>query len=40
LLVANGILTTYVESAWTLTFLRLTQPKEGKGIPPTLPANA
>jgi hypothetical protein len=27
-LVANGIITTYSESAWTLTYLRLTQPKE------------
>ncbi len=27
-LVANGILTTYSESVWTLTYLRLTQPKE------------
>lgn len=27
-LIANGILTTYSESVWTLTYLRLTQPKE------------
>ncbi len=26
-LVANGILTAYLESVWTLTYLRLTQPK-------------
>jgi hypothetical protein len=26
-LVANGVLTAYLESVWTLTYLRLTQPK-------------
>jgi hypothetical protein len=28
LLVFNGILTAYLQSAWTLTYLRLTRPKE------------
>ena len=28
LLVVNGILTAYIESVWTLTYLRLTRPKE------------
>ena len=28
LLVFNGILTAYIESVWTLTYLRLTRPKE------------
>lgn len=30
LIVAQGILTSYVESVWALTFLRLTRPPEGK----------
>jgi hypothetical protein len=40
LLVANGILTAYLESIWTLTYMRLTRPTEGQEIPPALPANA
>jgi len=28
LLILNGVLTTYVQSAWTLTFMRLTKPQE------------
>ena len=28
LLILNGVLTTYIQSAWTLTFMRLTQPQE------------
>jgi hypothetical protein len=28
LLVLNGILTAYLQSAWTLTYMRLTRPKE------------
>ena len=40
LIVAQGILTSYVESVWTLTFLRLTRPPEGKGALESLPANA
>jgi hypothetical protein len=31
LLVAGGILTTYTESLWTLTFLRLRRPRENTG---------
>jgi hypothetical protein len=37
-LVANGILGTYTGSAWTLTYLRLTKPKEE--TPAALPPNA
>jgi hypothetical protein len=40
LVVANGILTTYVGSVWTLTYLRLTGLGEDKEIAPALPANA
>jgi hypothetical protein len=40
MLVANGILTTYVGTVWTLTYLRLTRPGENKEIAPVLPANA
>jgi hypothetical protein len=40
LIVAQGILTSYVESVWALTFLRLTRPPEGKGALESLPANA
>jgi hypothetical protein len=40
LLVANGILTGYIESVWALTFLRLTRPREGMGTPEALPADA
>jgi uncharacterized membrane protein len=40
LLVANGILTGYLESVWALTFLRLTRPKEGMATLETLPADA
>jgi len=40
LIVARGILTTFVQSAWTLTFLRLTRPGEKTGVPEALPANA
>jgi len=40
MLVANGILTTYVGSVWTLTYLRLTRPGENKDIAPVLSANA
>lgn len=40
LIVAQGVLTSYVESVWALTFLRLTRPPEGKGAPESLPANA
>jgi hypothetical protein len=40
LLVANGILTGYLESVWALTFLRLTRPKEGTATLEALPADA
>ena len=40
LIVAQGILAAYVESVWTLTFLRLTQPRESTGSPEVLAANA
>lgn len=40
LIVAQGILTSYVETVWTLTFLRLTRSPEGKGVLESLPANA
>ena len=28
LLVLNGVVTSYIESAWTLTYMRITQPKQ------------
>jgi membrane-anchored glycerophosphoryl diester phosphodiesterase (GDPDase) len=40
LLVANGILTAYLESVWTLAYLRLTLPRESKESSPVLPSNA
>jgi hypothetical protein len=40
LLVANGILTAYLESVWTLAYLRLTLPGQSKETAPVLPANA
>lgn len=39
-LVANGILMTYIQSLWTLTYLRLIQPKPEAGTPLVSPANA
>ncbi|MCL4530243.1 MAG: DUF4013 domain-containing protein [Chloroflexi bacterium] len=38
--IANGILMTYIQSVWTLTYLRLTKPKEESQIPIALPTNA
>jgi hypothetical protein len=38
--VANGILMTFVESIWTLTFLRLTKPKPAEASALPLTANA
>jgi hypothetical protein len=38
--VANGILTAYLQSVWTLTFLRLTKPKLDVAASAALPANA
>jgi hypothetical protein len=41
LLFLNGLMTAYVESAWTLTYLRLTKPQVQAPIVPDLPeANA
>lgn len=39
-LLANGILMTYIQSLWTLTYLRLTKPAPVEGAPQVLPANA
>jgi hypothetical protein len=40
LLVAQGILTAYIQSVWALTFLRLTRAPESTGTKEALPANA
>ena len=40
LLVAQGILTAYIESVWALTFLRLTRRAESTGTLEAPPANA
>jgi hypothetical protein len=40
LIVAQGILTAYVESVWALTFLRLSKRSDSHGKPEALPANA
>ena len=37
---ANGILMTYLQSVWTLTYIRLTKPKEEEPAPVALPPNA
>ncbi len=37
---ANGILMTYIQSVWTLTYLRLTKPKAESQAPIALPTNA
>ena len=37
---ANGIVMTYLQSVWTLTYLRLTQPKQEQPTPLALPTNA
>jgi hypothetical protein len=39
-LVLNGILQSYVQSVWTLTYLRLTKTKEDTQAPAALPSNA
>jgi hypothetical protein len=39
-LVANGILTAYLESVWTLTYLRLTKPTPDTQIAAIAPSNA
>jgi hypothetical protein len=38
LILLNGILTAYIQSAWTLTYMRLTAPKEN--APVLVEANA
>jgi hypothetical protein len=40
LLIANGILTAYLQSIWTLTYLRLTKTKKDEPTPAALPSNA
>ncbi len=40
LLVANGILTAYLESVWTLTYLRLTRPNGVGQVSEALPSHA
>jgi len=40
LVVAEGILITYIESVWALTFLRLSRPRESIGTPEAPPTNA
>jgi hypothetical protein len=40
LIVANGILTAYIESVWTLTYLRLSRPKESTPSTPAIPTDA
>ena len=37
---ANEIVMTYLQSVWTLTYLRITQPKQDEQTPVTLPTNA
>ena len=36
----NGVLTTYLQSVWTLTYLRITQPKQEEQTPVPSPTNA
>jgi len=40
LLIANGILTAYIQSAWTLTYMQLTGPKEISNAPIAIESNA
>jgi hypothetical protein len=40
LVVLSGILGAYVQSVWTLTFLRLTRPSQSLGMPASTAANA
>jgi len=37
---ANGIVMTYLQSVWTLTYIRITQPKQDEQTPVVLPTNA
>jgi hypothetical protein len=36
----NGIVMTYLQSVWTLTYLRITQPKQAEQTPVASPTNA
>ncbi|HUI89728.1 MAG TPA: hypothetical protein VLX61_13505 [Anaerolineales bacterium] len=36
----NGIIMTYLQSVWTLTYIRITRPKQEEQTPPALPTNA
>ena len=36
----NGVLMTYIQSVWTLTYLRITQPKQDEQTPVASPTNA
>jgi len=38
-LILNGIMTSYIETVWTLTYMRLTKPHAGKSVAP-VEANA
>jgi hypothetical protein len=40
LIVVQGILAAYIQSVWTLTFMRLTHPTQSLGMPASPPANA
>lgn len=40
LLFLNGVLTAYIQSVWTLTYLRLTKPKEDNNTPVLVEGNA
>lgn len=40
LILLNGIITTYVQSAWALTFMRLSAPKQNLDAPVFIEANA
>jgi hypothetical protein len=37
---ANGILMTYLQSVWTLTYIRITKPKQEEQAPVAVPTNA
>lgn len=36
----NGVLMTYLQSVWTLTYIRITQPKQEEQTPVNSPTNA
>ena len=36
----NGVVMTYLQSVWTLTYIRITQPKQEEQTPVTSPTNA